>query len=102
MRPIIKQFGFKFTQPPEGAVVLDCRVIPNPFGRGLADQVLLEKVRNHPSFAGVIQQGMQLIANNEVVWVGCLYGKHRSGAVAQTLAHLTGASIQRIRQGVEA
>jgi RNase adaptor protein for sRNA GlmZ degradation len=93
----IKQFGFKFVQPPEGAVVLDCRVIKNPFSRGIADQVLLERVRNSPGYAEVINQGLQLIAKNKEVWVGCLYGRHRSAAVAQELAAATGAIIQRVR-----
>ena len=94
---VIKQFGFKFVTPPEGAAVLDCRVIRNPFTRGMADQVLIERVRNSIGFPIVVQQGLQLIAANEVVWVGCQYGRHRSTAVAQALSAVTGAEIQQVR-----
>lgn len=93
---VLKQFGFKFMDPPVGAAVLDCRVISNPFQQGLSQAHMLERVTKHPQFNVVVQRGLQLIAENDVVWVGCLYGRHRSGAVAQALSDATGATIHTV------
>lgn len=91
----IIQFGYKYVRPEqlEGLPVLDCRVIPNPFQWGVADAVLIERVRTNPEFPKVVERGLQLIAEHGAVYVGCAYGKHRSGAVAQELASRVGGQV---------
>ena len=98
MTKTIKQFGFKNITDPfklKGLPVLDCRVIKNPFVRGLPDAFMIEVVRKHPLFEQVVQEGVQLLAKHDTIFVGCLFGKHRSGAVSQEIAARTGATITR-------
>lgn len=94
----IRQFGFKFIHTDKliGMPVLDCRVIKNPYSRLLSEQAQKQIVRDSPLFEEVVQAGMQLLAKHDVILVGCLYGKHRSGAVSEELASRTGAIIKHI------
>jgi RNase adaptor protein for sRNA GlmZ degradation len=94
----IYQFGFKNVDENKlrGEAVLDCRIIKNPFVRGIPDAVLIEKVRTNPLFEQVVKQGVQMLKTNDSIFVGCLFGKHRSGAVAQEIAARTGAIILRM------
>ena len=93
MSKIIHQFGFKWFQPPEGVAVLDCRILQNPFKRGTPDNILIETVRALDLFEVTVLGGMQLLAIHDEIYVGCAFGKHRSGAVSQELAKRTGAII---------
>ena len=97
MSKVIVQFGFKFIDKERlyGIPVLDCRVLKNPFSKFLSDEAQKQIVRDNPHFKEVVDAGMQLLAKHDKIFVGCLYGKHRSGAVAEELARLTGASIKR-------
>ena len=90
---VIQQFGFKFKSP-IGAV-LDCRVLPNPFKHGVPDEVLIERVRGLEGFNELVQKGVQLLAKHDEIYVGCAFGRHRSGAVAQEIARQTGAEIRK-------
>ena len=96
MNKRIIQFGFKNIDKDKlrGVPVLDCRVMVNPFVRGLSDDVMIARVRANPLFEEVVQIGLQLLAKHDTVFVGCLFGKHRSGAVAAELAKRTGATIE--------
>lgn len=97
MTKVIKQFGFKHYNPPKDVPVLDCRVIKNPWVRGLPDAFMIETVRKHPLFESVVQKGVQLLTDNDEIYVGCLFGKHRSGAVAEEIAKRTGAQITKFK-----
>lgn len=98
MSKTIKQFGYKFVDSANlrGLPVLDCRVIPNPFIRGVSDTFLKNKVREHPLFNTVVKEGLALLETHDTILVGCLFGKHRSGAVAEELSKITGAVITRL------
>ena len=92
---LIHQFGFKHVihADLENLPVLDCRVIPNPYNPRLTDEAAMQLVRDNKLFEQVVQEGLQLLAANDTIYCGCLFGKHRSGAVAQELAKRTGAKI---------
>lgn len=96
----IVQFGYKDVVESSlaGYPVVDCRVIRNPFVRNVPDEVLIERVRKAVGFEDVVKLGVQLIASNDRIYVGCLYGKHRSGAVAQEIAARTGARIVKLKE----
>ena len=92
----IVQFGFKFIDPMKlkGVPVLDCRVIKNPYSKFLSEDAQKEIVRNNPLFNEVVAVGVQLLSEHDKIFVGCLFGKHRSGAVSEEIAKRTGAVIQ--------
>lgn len=91
---MIIQFGFKKYAAPKGAGVVDCRVIPNPWLASRSDKTLRKLVEADPQFEGLVVKGVELLAQHGEVYIGCLYGKHRSGAVAQEVARRTGAEIK--------
>lgn len=84
----IVQFGFEWVSPESmnWGPVLDCRVIQNPWVRGTPDEVLIRAVEKHPLFEEVVQQGIKMLEEHDVIYVGCQFGKHRSGAVATEIA----------------
>jgi len=94
----IIQFAYK--KHPEqnmwGLPTLDCRVIQNPFVRGMPDEIAFARVRANPLFDSVVSKGVQLLSQHDKIYCGCLYGKHRSGAVATELSKKTGAVIKRM------
>jgi len=98
MRKRIYQFGFKFFSPSALGwnPVVDCRIMRNPFRQGIPEDVLKADVRALPEFEGLVQYGMFHLNEVDVIYVGCLYGRHRSGAVAEEIAKRTGAVVQKI------
>jgi RNase adaptor protein for sRNA GlmZ degradation len=98
---VIVQFSYRNSSSvPDGLPVVDCRSLPNPYQRYTKDEDLKNTVRQLPGFEGVVHHGMQLIAQHDIIYIGCAYGKHRSGAVAEELAARTGASIIKQNFGV--
>lgn len=93
---IINQFGIKNIAPPKGVPLVDCRVLPNPFQRGVSDSVLIQRVRALAGFEELVEKGVQLLAKHNEIYVFCLYGKHRSGAVSQEISARTGAVIKKL------
>lgn len=95
MNKRIIQFGFKHVSPTSmnWGPVLDCRTIKNPFYPGISDEEGKAKARLDPKFEGLVQEGVQLIAEHETLYVGCYGGKHRSGAVAEEIGKRTGAIV---------
>jgi len=95
MSKTIIQFGY-INKHPEGPAI-DCRVIPNPYKKGatLPEATYRARVRTHPLFLTLVNHGVQMLEDHDTLWVGCLYGVHRSGAVAEEIAAITGATIVR-------
>jgi len=91
---VIIQFGYKKHTPPKGAGVVDCRVIPNPWLASRSDRTLRKLVEADPQFPGLVEKAIKLLTKNGTVYIGCLYGKHRSGAVAQEVSRRTGVAIE--------
>lgn len=83
----ILQFGYK-KGIPTGVPLLDCRVIKNPYKVGVSEDVLKAQVRASPEFGKVVKQGFKLLTESDTIACGCLWGVHRSGAVAEELAKL--------------
>lgn len=80
----IYQFGFKNSKlPPKNVPVVDCRVIPNPFG--LPDRERARAVQRHPMFEALVQQALELLQSHDAIAVGCEYGRHRSGTVVKEI-----------------
>jgi RNase adaptor protein for sRNA GlmZ degradation len=94
VRKKIVQFGYKWTDPPVDVPTIDCRVIQNPFVRGLSDAVLKARVRQHPKFMELVYTGIGLLQAYDTIAVGCAFGRHRSGAVAEEIAKHTGAVVE--------
>jgi RNase adaptor protein for sRNA GlmZ degradation len=88
MSKSIVQFGFKKHHTIEETATIDCRVLRNPYKEGVPDEELIAKVRLTEGFEDLVQEGVQLLAKHDIIYVGCMYGKHRSGAVAQEIARL--------------
>ncbi len=78
--------------------VLDCRIPTNTYRRGYSDEWCKDRVRNDPLFESVVQQGVPLLKTHGVLWVGCSYGKHRSGAVASEISERTGDRVSIVAQ----
>ena len=91
----IIQFGYKYQEPPVKAQVVDCRIIPNPWSPGISDVEAKHRVTSSGHFERLVARAVQLIAAGETVWIGCTFGRHRSGAVAEEVAKRTGAQIRR-------
>ncbi len=95
----IYQFGFRNGPPKEEwGPVFDCRSLPNPFKRGVPDVQLRALVAANPRFPGIVQEAVSTLGQPGVqsIAIGCLFGKHRSGAVADAVAKLIGARIVRM------
>jgi len=92
----IYQFAFKQFPSMKEESMLDCRVLKNPFKWGVADEVLKQDVQDDPKFEQIVQKGLELIKKHGHVYVGCQYGKHRSGAVTEALAKETGALVTHL------
>lgn len=75
--------------------LVDCRIIPNPWRRGdrASDDERRAKVREEPQFEGLVRYGTSLLARHKAIGVACLFGRHRSVAVAEEIAARTGAQI---------
>lgn len=67
---------------------VDCRVLPNPYVKGVSDEVLKNRIKGFPEFKALVSKGEELLRFNDTIAVFCLYGIHRSGAVAEELARL--------------
>lgn len=93
--PVVYQFAYRRTSVEIAWMdkVVDCRLMPNPFRHGVPDDVLRQRVRNLREFEPTVARGVQLIAQHGVVYIGCLFGRHRSVAVAEEVASRTGARI---------
>ena len=94
----IIQFAYKKVDPAvEGwSPVLDCRRLRNTYRSGVPDELLKQLVREQNIFPTVVADGMAMLEANDVIYVGCAFGKHRSGAVADALAAKTGATIEKV------
>jgi len=84
----IIQFGYRVQQPVQGWPVVDCRVIPNPYMGFKAtavtsDEEYKAKARAHPQFEPLVREAIAHLLKGNVVQIGCLFGRHRSGAVAE-------------------
>lgn len=93
----IVQFAFKSRCPPPGVVVIDCRVLLNPFRRGQSDAWHWEQVRKAVNFHEVVAKALLATATSKDVWIGCLYGKHRSVVVTRAVV----AELERFGLPVE-
>lgn len=84
MKTII-QFGFSRHQPPSGVPVVDCRGITNPWRRDdrATDEQRFARVRSSSKFEPLVQEVLRQFEHQDVVAIGCAWGRHRSGAVAQ-------------------
>lgn len=81
MKQII-QFGFSVHPVPDGVPIVDCRPLPNPHKE--PDRVKQRWiVRTHPLFKHLVEQALQLLATHDKIGIGCAYGIHRSGMVAE-------------------
>ena len=97
MSKTIIQFGYKNSNTmPKDIPLVDCRVLRNPYIPGVADDILKEKVKYLPGFGDMVKAGVFLLRTNDTIGIGCLYGKHRSGAVAESIAKLIGAKIIKV------
>jgi len=88
MKTIIT-FGYNLpTQLPEGCPVIDCRVIKNPYSNYKHDPEGARRVvRSDPFFEQLVKRGTEALLMYDTVAVGCLYGVHRSGTVAEEILH---------------
>lgn len=100
MTKSIVQFGYRTNPPPEvrekRMPVVDCRVIPNPFGRADSTEGRKAIVRKNPWFEPLVAAAVNILDTTDVVYIGCGYGRDRSGAVADEVARRTGAVITRL------
>jgi RNase adaptor protein for sRNA GlmZ degradation len=94
----IVQFGFKHVSPASmnWGPVIDCRDLPNPYRYGVPDESLKQKVRKADGFLPKVREVVVALDEHDVVYVGCYGGKHRSAAVAEQAALMTGAEIERV------
>lgn len=80
----ILQFGYRKSVPLSIPLV-DCRVLPNPWQ--LEDEEARRNaVISHPQFYVLVEEGLALLREHDVIGVGCLFGVHRSKYVAQEIA----------------
>lgn len=98
MSKLIVQFGMRHhgdAAAKHEIPLVDCRIIPNPYRRGarVSDDEQRAKVREEPQFEGLVRYGASLLKRRDVIGVACLYGRHRSVAVAEEIAARTGAQI---------
>jgi RNase adaptor protein for sRNA GlmZ degradation len=92
----IIQFAWKNTlEFDANTVVVDCRVLKNPFDRRLTDEAIRHRATQLLGFTRLVDQGVRELQTNDTIFVGCTHGRHRSWAVADAIAAKTGATIQR-------
>ena len=99
MGKTIVQFGFRniLHSMLQGKVVLDCRVLRNPYKPGVPDETLIARVEQDPLFKALVARGVDLLTNHyDRLYIGCEFGRHRSGAVAHAIQSATGAEIRKI------
>ena len=96
MSKTIIQFGFRnvLHSMLQGKIVVDCRVLRNPYKHGVPDEQLREQVTQDPKFHEIVSRATSLLQQYDRVYIGCEFGRHRSGAVARAVAAATGADIK--------
>ena len=99
----VESFGFKFGMALDADLVFDVRFLPNPFyvpelkhktgiDKDVADYVFSEEVTHqfvtklYDMMDFLVPQYTEEGKNNLVVAIGCTGGKHRSVAIAESLA----------------
>lgn len=94
-KKLIVQFGFKFATAEQlkGKNIVDCRVIQNPYVKGVSSELLKTQVRQSPEFMQLVALAIKRLSTEDEVYIGCTFGKHRSGAVAEEVAKHTGARL---------
>ena len=97
MTKTIVQFAYKYVSPESmnWGPVIDCRTMPNPYKKGFTDEYLKGEVRKTANFALIVKKALDALAEHDTIYIGCAFGKHRSGAVADEVANLTGAKIKK-------
>lgn len=79
--------------PPKKVPVVDCRRIPNRYTATATDETIKGWVRSSPHFMECVHEGIDLLKDHHTIYVGCSYGRHRSMAVAEHIAAMSGAEI---------
>ena len=94
----IVTFGYRLRNPPTGAPYVDCRHLPNPFRTAKTDEERIEIVKKHTLFAPTVEVGVKLLEMWDEIWVGCEFGKHRSGAVAEGIAEAFEGTVRIVKK----
>lgn len=104
MPTIIKSFGFKFKQDLGPGLVLDARVLANPFWK----ESLREFGGDHPEVTSYIESNTEDLEQiytkflerarlaKGPVWVGCTGGSHRSVYIAIRLGKDLGVPVEHL------
>lgn len=88
----VYQFSFKRHGRPKSLPVLDARRLPN--------RMSVAAARSLPGFKALVAEGIAMLRQHGEIAVGCLYGRHRSVAVAQEIVNqVAGATLHRADQG---
>ena len=107
----VESFGFKYGLPMDADMVMDVRFLPNPHwvdelrpqtGQSPAVRQYVLAQAGAAEFLQTYHQLLQLVVDGYAregkrymtVAIGCTGGKHRSVAIAETLAELLGANEQ--------
>lgn len=101
----IVSFSYSHGAPPEGAVVVDCRELPNPHSvlafRSLdgrdprVRQWLLTE--GFGTWINLCTAGTHLAEEGHLVACGCIVGQHRSVAVAEMIAEALRVGGREVR-----
>ena len=84
----VYQFSYKRHGRPTGWPTLDCRRLPN--------RMSVAEARRLPRFQAMVQEGVLMLQHFGKLAVGCMYGRHRSVAVAEEIVRtMTGATMHR-------
>ena len=90
----IFQFSYKIDYPlPKSEYTVDCRIIPNPHSKAATPEGRKAIARQDPHFEDLVLKGIGVLKKQGWVAVGCLYGRDRSGAVAEEISKRTGGRI---------
>ena len=88
----VYQFSYKRHGRPTGWPTLDCRRLPN--------RMSVAAARRLPRFQAMVAEGVELLRVHGKLAVGCLYGRHRSVAVAEEIVRtMAGATMHRADTG---
>lgn len=100
----VTSFSYKFGPVPMRhgrRLVIDARVIDNPYQHGEADEVMRANVLAEPLAQLLVDQGVEYLEAHPdcMVAVGCSYGRHRSVAVADEIARRVGVTASHTSRG---
>jgi hypothetical protein len=82
-RKVVECYQRRYGQEVLPVQYVDAARIPNPYRKGVADDVLRQMVRDSVGFEGTVWRVCHLLGDFDLVLLHCKFGRHRSIAVAE-------------------